>query len=81
MGLWPLHFTTNVGFMTLVSTVIFVVTSLVGSERPDEEMREVTWTPEMATDAFGDDAPIWANIKVWGGLLVIGMAAILIVFW
>ncbi len=81
LGYWPLHFTTNVGVMTAVSTVIFVAVSLAGDHGPDEDIDSVTWSPEMATEAMADDAPFYANIKLWAGLLVAAMLGILIGFW
>ena len=81
LGYWPLHFTTNVGVMTAVSTVIFVVVSLAGDHGPDEDIDSVTWSPEMATEAMADDAPFYANIKLWAGLLVAAILGILIGFW
>lgn len=81
LGYWPLHFTTNVGLMTLVSVVLFVAASLAGSSGGDEEKEGMTWTPDMATEALSDDAPIYANIKVWAGLLALAMLAILVGFW
>jgi len=81
LGYWPLHFTTNVGLMTLVSVVIFVAASLAGSSGGDEEKDGMTWTPDMATEALSDDAPIYANIRVWAGLLALAMLAILVGFW
>ncbi len=80
-GYWPLHFTTNVGLMTAVSCAIFAAVSLNDSHGPGEEVEGATWTPEMATEALRDDAPVWANVKIWAALLAVAMAAILVLFW
>ncbi|ETX29851.1 sodium:solute symporter [Roseivivax isoporae] len=81
VGIWPIHFTANVGLMTAVSCAIFVIVSLNTSHDEDEEVEGATWTPDMATMALSDDAPIWANVKIWAWLLAASMLAILVLFW
>ena len=80
-GLWPIHFTINVGIMTAVSTAIFVYVSL-NSEPPDPEIvARTTWTPDIAIDPSVAAAPWFANIKLLTGLLILSMLAVLIGFW
>ena len=81
MGAWPLHFTANVGVMTAVSALVFVVVSLAGSPEPADKVEATTWSPEMATESLRDDAPFYANVRVWAVLLALSMLAILIAFW
>ncbi|MGY9047572.1 hypothetical protein P775_16345 [Puniceibacterium antarcticum] len=81
LGYWPLHYTTNVGLMTLISCVIFFIVSNAGTPRSDEELKDVVWSPDMAFDALSDDAPVWKNVKLWAMLLAASMIAILILFW
>ena len=81
LGYWPIHFTANVGLMTLVSCVIFAAVSLAGSHGSQEEVEGATWTREMATDALRDDAPIYARVTLWAVLLGVAMLAILVLFW
>jgi SSS family solute:Na+ symporter len=81
LGYWPLHYTTNVGLMTLISCVIFFVVSRAGKPRSDDDLRDVVWNPDMAFDALSDDAPVWKNVKVWAVLLALSMLAILVLFW
>ncbi|SIS81795.1 solute:Na+ symporter, SSS family [Roseivivax lentus] len=81
LGHWPLHYTTNVGLMTLVSCAIFFLVSRVGQPRSDEELADVVWSPDMAFDALSDDAPLWKNVKLWAVLLAVAMVAILVGFW
>lgn len=81
MGIWPLHFTTNVGVMSAISAVIFVCVSLADDAPAAEDVRDVTWRPEMAYDGAAKDAPFYADIRVWAALLGLAMLAILIGFW
>jgi SSS family solute:Na+ symporter len=79
-GIWPLHFTTNVGVMAALSAIIFVGVSLADDAPSAEEVEDVTWRPEMASDGTVD-APLWADIRIWASLLAVAMLAILIGFW
>ncbi|MFD1344687.1 sodium:solute symporter [Litorisediminicola beolgyonensis] len=81
MGYWPLHFTTNVGVMFAVSCVIYFLVSRTGTARPADQLGDVVWSKDMAFDALSDDAPVWANVKIWGVLLAASMLAILVIFW
>lgn len=81
MGYWPLHYTANVGVMTLVSCVIFFLVSRAGTPRREEDLADVVWSPDMAFDALSDDAPLYANVKIWAVLLGLAMLGILIGFW
>ena len=80
-GFWPLHYTTNVGLMTAISCGIFFLVSRAGTARPDDQLADVVWTPDMATDALSDDAPFYQNVKLWAVLLALSMTAILVIFW
>ena len=81
LGYWPIHFTANVGLMTLVSCIIYAAVSLSGSHGAGEEYESATWNRELATEALRDDAPIYANVKMWAWLLGAAMLGILILFW
>ena len=82
-GYWPLHFTTNVGVMAVVSTVIFVVMSNRSEPPPQEQIDRMTWSPGIANEvhAAEGNAASGGGRLISAGLLVIGMLAILIAFW
>lgn len=79
VGIWPLHFTANVGLMTLVSVVVALVLS--GPAPAPEATEDTVWRPGFAVAGTPGDTPSWADVRLWALLLVAGMAAILIGFW
>jgi len=80
LGIWPLHFTINVGVMTAISAVIAL--ALSGPAPAREEIADTVWTPGMAGgEGSAEAAGFWADLRLWSLLLVAGMAAILIGFW
>ena len=81
LGYWPIHFTANVGLMTLVSCIIYAAVSLSGSHGAGEEYESATWSRALATEALRDDAPIYANVTIWAWLLGAAMLGILVLFW
>ena len=80
MGIWPLHFTINVGVMTLISAVIAV--ALSGPAPARAEIADTVWRPAMAG---GEDSAaavgFWADLRLWSIVLGLGMAGILFSFW
>ena len=85
-GYWPIHFTINVGIMTAVSTLVFVVVSLRTDPPDPEQVNRSTWRPGMGRPgAMEDDAPVgvawYEDYRYWSVLLVIGMLAVLIGYW
>ncbi len=79
-GLWPLHFTVNVVVMTVLSCLVLWGLSV---KYPDAEPPEelLIWRPEHAFAHVEDHGPIWMDVRVWGVLLAVMMAAILWGFW
>ena len=47
-GLWTLHFTINVGIMTIFSALVFVVVSLRTAPPPEEQVELTTWKPALS---------------------------------
>ncbi|MEX2481903.1 MAG: sodium:solute symporter [Gammaproteobacteria bacterium] len=79
LGIWPLHFTINVGVMTAVSVGIAFVLS--GPPPAPGQTENTVWRPGMALDAGASLEGIWVDPRLWSVLLVIAMTAILIGFW
>jgi SSS family solute:Na+ symporter len=79
VGIWPLHFTINVGIMTGLSAVLALALS---RGRPDPDRVEGTvWRPGFAGGEGAFGTPVWADVRLWSALLVAGMVAILAGFW
>jgi len=79
LGIWPLHFTINVGVMTAVSVGIAFVCS--GPAPSAAQTEHTVWRPGIA---FADGATVkgfWSDLRLWSILLVVAMGAILIGFW
>ncbi|SPJ24732.1 sodium:solute symporter [Palleronia abyssalis] len=78
VGIWPLHFTTNIGLMVGVSMVILVAVSLF-TEAPEKDVLDQTvWRPDEAvTDGNWSFTTVLFSI----GALIAAMGAILILFW
>jgi len=80
-GIWPIHFTINVGIMTAVSTVVFVIFSLKSDPPDPEQIARSTRSPDIAIDQEARDAPWYANMKLLTGLLILAMLWVLVGFW
>ena len=79
VGIWPLHFTINVGIMTGLSAVLALALSR-GKPDPDR-MEGTVWRPGFAGGEGAYGAPVRADVRLWSALLVAGMVAILAGFW
>ncbi len=55
MGIWPRHFTINVGIMAGISTVIFVVARLRTAAPDRETVDRMTWAPGTAAAAHREE--------------------------
>ena len=80
LGYWPVHFTINVGIMTFVSTLIFVVVSLSSAPPDPDQIERTTWRPQMASEGMAG-LPWYLDYRVHSGLLIAAMAWVLIAFW
>ena len=49
-GVWPVHFTIDVGILTAVSALIFVAVSLRTAPPDPDVVERTTWRPELLTD-------------------------------
>ncbi len=77
--LWHLHYTINVGFMFLISTIIFIlVSNKVGSNKQDID--QYTFRSELIGEGMSE--VVWyKDYRFHMVLLVILVLAILIAFW
>ena len=83
LGYWPIHFTINVGIMTVVSVAILVVVSLQSPAPSAEVIERATWRPGLADEvhrAEGNERSKGGRL-VWSGVLVAGMVGTLVAFW
>ncbi len=79
LGIWPLHFTINVGIMTAVSMVIAAVLSGPAPER--SAIDPTIWRPNMAFDGSALGAGFWSDPRLWALVLLAGIGSILWMFW
>ena len=79
LGIWPLHFTINVGIMTAVSMVIAAVLSGPAPERA--AIDPTIWRPNMAFDGSALGAGFWSDPRLWALVLLGGIGSILWMFW
>ena len=79
LGVWPVHFTINVGFMTIFSAIVLVVFSLRSAPPDPERVERTTWRPEMAVPEV---AVAWyKDYRFLSVVVGIAMLAVLIGFW
>lgn len=80
-GIWPVHFTVNVGIMVAISVALLVFFSLRSPAPDPEQVAQTTWTPDLINMVDGGDLPWYANIKLQACVLILSMLAVLIAFW
>jgi len=78
--MWHLHYTINVGFMVLFSTVIFIIVSLTTAAPDLEKMKLLTYRKELLMDGF-ENVPWYKNYIYHIIILVIVITYILIWLW
>lgn len=79
VDVWPFHFTTNVGLMVAVSTVIFVVVSEATPAPEAAEIAELVYRPGLLDADEG--ATGLADWRVQATLLAVLMGSLLAYFW
>ena len=77
MDRWSLHFTENVGVMTLFSMVVMIVVSLLQPGRAVGD--DMVWRPEIALDDAARGG--WADARLWAVLVFAGVAGTVLAFW
>ncbi len=79
-GYWPLHYTTNVGIMVAISSLIFIGVSLAGSAPTKAQIDNYTYRRELLSDGM-QNQPWYLDYRFHAVLLVLLMASILYFFW
>lgn len=79
-GMWPLHFTVNVGFMILVSSVIFVVVSQMTPAPTKEQTELLTYRKGLIMDGM-EGYPWYQDYRLWMAILFGLIMYILVVLW
>ncbi len=80
LDLWPFHFTTNVGLMVAISSVIFVVVSSLSAPPDPEVIARLTYRPGLM-DPDRPNTRWYADYRVHIGLLIALMTYVLVAFW
>ena len=79
-GLWNFHFTSNVGIMIAVCTLIFVVFSRATPAPSLDVQQRLTYQPGLIAPAEGK--VVWyRDYRIWMVILVVLMGYLLVVFW
>jgi len=80
MDLWPLHFTVNVGFMILVSTIIFVVVSLITPAPDAAKIERLTYRKGLVMDGM-EGYPWYQDYRLYMVILTVLILFILVKLW
>ena len=75
--IWPLHYTVNIGVMTILSMLIMAGLSFVTDRRRDD-VEDLIWKPG---DAVSEGQRPFSAILISAVVLALAMLAILILFW
>ena len=78
--LYNVHFTINVGIMTLFSASLFYVLGELSPPPPDDKIRDTTYRREL-TDPLNQPQNFWSDYRFWAVVLFLSMLAVLILFW
>lgn len=79
-GLWPLHFTVNVGFMILVCTIIFVVVSLMTPAPDADKIKLLTYRKGLVMDGM-EGYPWYQDYRLYMMILTGLIFYILVRLW
>ncbi len=78
-GLWTIHFTINVGLMTIFSALVFVVVSLMTAPPPEEQVELTTWKPALSVPET--PMPWYKDYRYQSVGVGLAMLGVLIGFW
>lgn len=79
-GLWNFHYTTNVGLMVGVCTILFILISQMTDPPSQEKIDLYTFRKELLNDGM-EDLSWYKDYRFHMVLLIILMAWIMIAFW
>ncbi len=79
-GMWPLHFTVNVGFMILVCSIIFIVVSQLTPAPSKEQIELLTYRKGLVMDGM-EGYPWYQDYRLWMVILFGLIMYILGVLW
>ncbi len=80
MDMWPLHFTVNVGFMVLVSTIIFISVSLMTAPPSKSQVEGLTYRKGLVMDGM-EGYPWYQDYRLYMVILVVLILWILRILW
>jgi len=79
-GMWPLHFTVNVGFMILVCTAIFIGVSMMTPAPDSEKIKLLVYRKGLVMDGM-EGYPWYQDYRIYMVILVALIFYILGVLW
>ena len=77
-GIWPLHYTINVGILTAISALIFVAIAYTEPEPDQDRIRGVRHIREAHEEG---DLPWYQRPRLQGAVILLLTAAIVVAFW
>ena len=80
LDLWPLHYTYNVGIMTVVSTIIFMVISEGSSPPNAEQVARYTFNKGLISEGT-QNLPWYQSYLNWIGVLLLLIGLLTFMFW
>ncbi len=80
LDLWPLHYTYNVGIMTVVSTIIFMVISEGSSPPNAEQVARYTFNKGLISEET-QNLPWYQSYLNWIGVLLLLIGLLTFMFW
>ncbi len=69
-GYWPIHFTINAGIVVAVSSIVFVVVSIMTDPPPQEKITNLTYRKGLI-NAGNENMPWYKNYKYYAYLLLV----------
>ncbi len=80
LGYWKLHFTINVGIMVFVSTLIFIIVSLMTPPPSQEQVDLYTFRKEMIAEGM-EGVPWYQDYRFHMAILLALIGYILMILW
>lgn len=77
-NLWNLHFTITIGIVTVISAIIFLLTSMFTEKSSEEVTKGTLWRKELAIPE--EKITWWQDYRLYGGIML-ALTAVMLVFW